>query len=286
MAKNAEKSYRDRVQRALLEHAFFRWESAATLGITAILSAGSWILGYVDVIPPWIWPICLALGLIGEGALVYSSMHDPEVGQRVVAQLLKDEFHPEQLRSRALQARLDQAFDYRSRIEAAIRNRPDTMLKETLTETAQQIDQWLKNLYGLAQRLDQYHVDAEQLNKDYDRVSKRSQQLAQKLSRERDPAVADQMEKTLESMARQLQTIEKVRNTMTQAELQLEHTLSALGTIYSQAMLFDAKGVNKRQASRLSEEISEEINQLDDVLHAMDEVYADDGRAQFAAALD
>ncbi|MEM7033845.1 MAG: hypothetical protein AAF629_30160, partial [Chloroflexota bacterium] len=272
----------DRVQRALIEHAFFRWESAVTIGLTAILTAGAGLLGFVDIIPPWIWPICLTLGLVGEGALVYSSLNDPETGEKVVAQLLKDEFHPERLHNKELQARLNQAFDYRSRIEAAIRKRPDTMLKETLNDTAAQIDEWLKHLYQLAQRLDQYQDDADQLNQDYQQVSQRMKQLKKKLLGEGNQGVRQQIQTTLDSMERQLETIDRVRGTMTQAELQIDHTLSSLGTIYSQAMLFDAKGVNKKQASRLSEEITEEIHQLDDVLLAMDEVYATDNRARFS----
>ena len=276
MMKKDRSSYHSRVQRALLEYSFLRWESAVIIAITALMTAGSWLLGSLNFIPDWIWWGCLIFGCFSEAALVYTSLNDPEVGHQVVFRLLQDEFNPKQLQSHDLQTSIEQAFDYRGRIEAAIRKQSDTPLKSVLTETAQQIDQWLKNLYNLARRLDRYQDEAIQLNKDYTRVSQRIYQLQQQLNTEHNQTVAQQIQFTLEGMQRQLETIKKVQDMMRQAELQLEHTLSALGTIYSQAMLFDAKRLNEHQVGKLQEEVTEEINQLDDLLLAMDEIYATD----------
>jgi hypothetical protein len=64
---------------------------------------------------------------------------------------------------------------------------------------------------------------------------------------------------------------------MERAELQLETTLSSLGTIYSQTMLVGAKDIDSGRAKRLRQEISEEVQELDNILVAMDEVYASGG---------
>jgi hypothetical protein len=64
---------------------------------------------------------------------------------------------------------------------------------------------------------------------------------------------------------------------MERAQLQLETTLSSLGTIYSQTMLVGAKDIDSGRAKRLRQEISEEVQELDHILVAMDEVYASGG---------
>jgi hypothetical protein len=65
----------------------------------------------------------------------------------------------------------------------------------------------------------------------------------------------------------------RLDNTIQRAELQLENTLTPLGTIYSQTMLVDAKDIDNGRARRLRQEIDEEVNELNDVLLAMDEVH-------------
>ena len=64
---------------------------------------------------------------------------------------------------------------------------------------------------------------------------------------------------------------------MQRAELQLETTMTALGTIYSQTMLVGAKDIDSGRAKRLRQDIDSEVSELDDVLLAMDEVYASSG---------
>jgi hypothetical protein len=64
--------------------------------------------------------------------------------------------------------------------------------------------------------------------------------------------------------------------TIRRAELQLENTLTHLGTIYSQTMLVDAKDIDSGRARRLRQEIVDEVTEINDVLLAMDEVYAAD----------
>jgi hypothetical protein len=71
-----------------------------------------------------------------------------------------------------------------------------------------------------------------------------------------------------------LETLEKLSDTIRRAELQLETSISQLATIYSQTMLVDAKDIDSSQARRLRLEISDEVDEIQDILLAMDEVYA------------
>jgi chromosome segregation ATPase len=225
-------------------------------------------------VPNWSWLVSLGLGLLGEAGLVYSSLTDPETGRRVVANLLRSEFHPERLRDKRLQEQSNEALDYRGRIEAAIREKQDTVLKDNLSETARQIDEWLENIFNLAQRLDKYQEDRRIFDRDHKRGVERLAQLQKQLTEEKDQAVKGQIEVNIRGLERQIGTIESLHSTMGRARLQLENTLSALGTLYSQTMLVGARDIDSGRARRLRQEIAEEVEELNDVLLAMDELYA------------
>ena len=150
------------------------------------------------------------------------------------------------------------------------------MLKNELSQTASQIDDWLENIYDLAQRIDRYQQERELLSRDYQRAQKRSVQLANDLQQASDPALKAQIQDTLASVQQQLTTIDKLENTIQRAALQMEDSLTHLGTIYSQTMLVDAKDIDGSRARRLRHEINEEVSELNDVLLAMDDVQAID----------
>ncbi len=64
--------------------------------------------------------------------MVYSSWSDPEFGRKVAAKELQREFQPEKLSDPQLQMRVNEALDYRSRIEKVIREQDDSMLSDEL----------------------------------------------------------------------------------------------------------------------------------------------------------
>lgn len=274
MANKARQSLQKRVQKAIFQAAFFRLESALVISLTLLLTVfGS---NLVEFIPFWAW---LIGGAVAEGILVFSSLSDPIFGRKVVANLLQDEFHPEHLRDKRLQQQMNEALDYRSRIEEAIRRQRNTLLKDELSQTAGQIDEWLEHIYGLAQRIDNYQQEQKILARDRNRAESRMAQLQKELAHEDDAILRKQIEETLHSMQRQLDTLQTLENTIQRAELQLENSLTNLGTVYSQTMLVGAKDIDSSSARRLRQEISDEVDELQDVLLAMDEVYSAESAA-------
>lgn len=268
MADETRSSLEERAQRAILQYAFFRPESAIIIALTILLAF--FVPSYIDFAPWWAW---LAGGLLGEAALVYSSLTDPEAHRRVVANMLHDEFHPERLQNTWLRQQVEDAFNYRSLITAAIRERRDSVLKDHLTDTAGQLDEWLEEVYDLAQRLDRYQTERDLHVRNRKHARARREELEQQLAREEAPAVRREIEYNIESLERQLQAIDELENAMERARLRLENTLTAMGTIYTQTMLVGAKDIDSGRAQRLRAEIGEEVNELSDVLAAMDEVY-------------
>jgi len=92
MADKPSEPLEKRVQQAILQEAFFRWESAAVISISLLMAVFAPRL--IGFIPSWAW---LVGGLVAELALVYSSLTDPEFGRKVAADLLRHEFEPEKL---------------------------------------------------------------------------------------------------------------------------------------------------------------------------------------------
>lgn len=283
MASKTRKNLEERAQRAILQYSFFRPESAVVLAITLLLTALAGMAGLDSVeFPAAIetlfsylpWYIWLGGGVLGEAGLVYSSLTDPEAHRRVVAAMLQDEFEPERLHNPWLQQQVSEAFDYRSRITAAIQERRESVLKDHLADTASQLDEWLEEVYGLAQRLDRYQAERDLHARNRERAQERLRQLEAQLTKENAPAVRQDIELNIESLRRQLQTIEQLENAMERARLRLENTLTAMGTIYTQTMLVGAKDIDSGRARRLRQEITDEVHELSDVLTAMDEVYA------------
>lgn len=266
-----KKTLEERVQRALIQEAIFRPESAVVISVALLLAVFAPQIDFLSFIPFWVW---LIGGLVAEGLLVASSLTDPDFSRKVVAKLLRSEFKPEQLKDKRLQQQIEEAFDYRRRIEEAIRDQDDGLLKDELMQTAVQIDEWLAHIYRLARHIDRYNQDRDVLLRDSKRTNVRIQELDQKLQTEDNPAVRQQIMDTRDSLLRQRATLEKLEDTIQRAELQLENSHTHLGTIYSQTMLVGVKDIDSGSARRLRQEISDEVDELQDVLLAMDEVYA------------
>ena len=136
-----------------------------------------------------------------------------------------------------------------------------------------QIDNWIEHIYNLAQKISRYRQRQQEIERDKARAQRRIQELDQEMILEDDEAVKKQMGVTIQGLQQQLSTLSGVENTMQRAELQIENSLAHLGTIYSQALLVDAKDIDSSRAKRLRQEISDEVTELNEVLLAMDEVY-------------
>lgn len=274
MASERHEALEKDLQKAIIQESLFRTESALTIAIFVImtvLSATGILPDFLSFIPAWGW---LGAGAIIEALIMYSSMSDPEFGAKVAEKLLRNDFEIGRIRDKRLSQGMSQALDYRARIEGAIRERDDSMLKDELNQTANQIDDWLENMYDLASRVDRYQKDKRVLERDRQRNNSRIKQLQEQLQYEKNPAVRDQIESTLNSMRQQQATIQNLDDTIKRGRLQFENSLVHLGTIYSQTVLFDAKDIDSGRARRLRQEIADEVLELNDTLVSLEEVQA------------
>lgn len=271
MSNDKREELEKRVQRKFVEHALFRWESAVIVGLTVFLSALAVFLGDVGFVPHPGW--ILTAGALAEAGLIASSLTDKQLYQKVMAEALRRDFDPKTIADRRLRLQFEEALDYRTRIENAIQEQPDGLLKDELFNTFGQIDDWLEHIYNLTQKLSRYRQRQQKISQDKARAQQRIEDLQTEFIGEDDPAVKKQMMATVQSLKRQLDTLAGVENAMQRAQLQIDNSLAHLGTIYSQTLLMNAREIDSGRANRLRQEIAEEVTELGEVLLAMDEVY-------------
>jgi hypothetical protein len=256
-----------RAQGALIQYALFRWESAIiialTLVLTFLLRRPFWWW------PPFGWPL---LGLFGLALIVYSSLTDAETNARVLVDLFQEQFDYSRVRDKALRQQVENGLEYQRRIEMQIRRQRPGLIRDRLEATANQITDWLSNIYQLALRLDAYRND-DLLDRERTALPKEIERLHAQRKAERNAAVQTQIDQVIESKGKHWQTLRQLDARMTQAALQLEQSLTALATMYSQVQLIDAQSVDSGRAERLQADIREQVARLNDLVTSINEVY-------------
>ena len=252
---------------AMLSHAFFRLESALTIALTIVL-----VFLYPTPFYWWRWWYWLLLGFVGEVLIVATSLSDAATARQVVAEMLRETYNPAEIRSRALREQVARALEYRQRMSETIAGAPSGTLRDHLQDLTGGIADWIGNIFTLAKRLDAYERD-ELIRDDMRSIESALAQLRARLQREDDEGVRAQIRDTIRGKEMQKENLERLQNTMERAQLQLEATLTALGTVYSQLLLAGARDVDSARSRRISESIHEQVAALDDLLSAMSDVY-------------
>jgi len=194
------------------------------------------------------------------------------IAQGFVSNALGEAFDLDQIRNTTLRANVRQALIYRQRINAAAARFADSGMRHRMRDLVDQVDEWVHNIYTLASRLDAFQSD-KIIQRDLRDVPASINRLKERLRAEDDPSIKRELEETIRRRQAQYDNLRKLESAMDRADLQLENTLTALGTVYSQMLLLDAKEVDSSKAQRLRENIVAQVNALHDALVAMEEVY-------------
>ena len=256
------------VGKALLKNAVFRLESAMV--VAGAILATVFLPDAIPMIPWFIWPIA---GIIGEVAIIISTLTDKGEQQKALDSLFREKYTFAGIRDRGLQLKLREADEYRKRIESVMNQHREGVLRDRLKRTTDQVYDWVANMAALARRLDAYKSDAI-LRRDLEQVPKEVDRLKARLQKEPDPRVRAQIEQTLASNREQVEALSELRGRMTRADLQMDHSLAALGTVYSQLLLIGTNEVDSDRADRLRDDIRGEVLALQDIVDSLNEVYS------------
>lgn len=165
---------------------------------------------------------------------------------------------------------LDKAVAYQNQIDSLIKTSTDANTRARLQELAVQVDEWVKAIEDLTRRIDNFQQDS-LIRQDLESVPQAISDLTARLEQETDPTIHSQLERTLANRKNQHAALQRLENIIKHAELQLEGTLSALGTTYSQVLTGQSTD-HVADYSRLSSEVDEEVRALQDRLEALEEV--------------
>ncbi|MBN1994571.1 MAG: pentapeptide repeat-containing protein [Anaerolineae bacterium] len=174
------------------------------------------------------------------------------------------------LTSKTLQAHLDKALAYREQISAVLAATSGGIAEARLQDLARQVDDWTQAIADLAGRVDRYQHNT-LLRHDLESVPQYIADLKVRLAQETDEATRAELQRTLTNRKNQLASLEQLQRMMKRAEIQIESTLSALGTIYSQILTGQSTN-HVADYGHLSAEVDEEVRILQDQLEALEEV--------------
>ncbi len=169
-----------------------------------------------------------------------------------------------------LKAYLDQALAYQAQIDSLIRSSQARRDSAALASLAGQVQQWTEAIQDLVRRISSLQQDP-LIRQDKKAVPAAIAELEARLNRETEPSIRSQLERTLANRRKQLASLQGLQTIITRAEIQIESTLSMLGTIYSQ-LLTGQSTSHVADYSRLSAEVDEEVRLLQDQLEALREV--------------
>ncbi len=269
----AQNEIRNRATGAVITNALFRWESLVTVALTAIL-----FLFVPFPFPwwqPWFWVIA---GLIAEGALVASALTDPNASAEAIAREFEAKYDLHQVKNAVSRKRLEDALEYRrNMLHLAAQQRG--AMRVQLQQTIADVNDWIGQMYDLAQHIDGFESN-ELVERDRKMVPQQVEKVKQRIARETDPDVKRDLQEQLDRLELQLDNLNSTANSTKRAEIQLDSTLSSLGTIYAQMSLLGAKDVDSSRAQRLRQDIHDEVSGLQDTIDAMEEVQAQRLRLQ------
>ncbi len=241
----------------VLQQAFFRWESAIVLAGTIVLTVllprpFSWWR-------VWGWPL---LGLFGLVVLLYSSLTNAEANGVVLLELYQERFDPHAIQDLALRREVEATLAYQRQIEKRTWDQRSGALRDWLEDTANQLCDWVANIYELAQRQDVYQR-GELLIHERETVLQETDELAARRRLEHDPVIGRELEAALEVKGKQLQAMHDLDIRMEQVALDLQESMTALASIHSQVESVDSGDVKSGRAELLAADIRKQVDRLD-----------------------
>ena len=172
--------------------------------------------------------------------------------------------------SENMQAYLERARAYQNQIESMAKASPEGIVQSRRQDLAAEVAEWVWAIEKLARRVDSFQHDA-LIKQDLQTVPQAIKDLETRLADETDADVREQLERTLANRQSQLVSLEQLQSMMKRAEIQIESTVSSLGTIYSQ-LLTGQSTDHVADHSRLLAGVDEEVHRLRDQLEALEEV--------------
>lgn len=258
---------RQRALGAVLLNSVISWQVAFTLIFTAVL----YMFVPIDI-PGWQQWFWLVLGGLAAAGFIGATLTDPQAAQEAISKQFERQYDLSRVQSRVSRERVKDALEYRRNMLDLAREARGSM-RTQLLHTVEDVNDWISHMYDLAVHIDAFN-DNELVKRDREQVPDQIRKTKIRIDREDDPVMKKDLQRQLDQLEQQLANLEATANSAARAEIQLESTLSSLGTIYAQMARLGTKDVDSSRAQRLRLEIQDEVAGLQDTIDAMDEVQA------------
>jgi hypothetical protein len=264
---------------AMLSDAFFTWPSAITIGfaIIAFFLFPPLFVGW----QPWFW---LVFGVIAEAIYLWATITDPVASAEAVSRMLTEKFDPRSIRNISARQRMQKALEYKRSIDEFVEKQTPAR-KVSLSQTANEINQWIEQIYALAKAIDSFD-DNTIIDRDRRNVPTELENLKRRLVAETDPGVKAELQDAINTRQVLLDNLNSIANSVKRTDIKMDNTLAQLSTVYAQMQLLGTKEVDNSRAQRLRTEIQDEIASLSDTISAMDDVYNYQGYKSALGNLD
>jgi hypothetical protein len=166
----------------------------------------------------------------------------------------------------------ERAAGYRRRIQSLIRNRRPGPLADVMSSVVINLQQWEERVDQLTDRLTTFERDAI-IQRDIRDVPASIAHLRSQIVVESDTALGEQMQRTLAGYESQQAMLDTLGRLMRRTRLQLDDTLVAMGTIYSQIQILNAMDIDDNKTSRIAQDIDEQVKHLNDLLSVLGDTY-------------
>ena len=258
---------KNKLKFALVQQALLRWENAVLIALAILLTA--FMPQPFDFWPIWGWGV---LAFIGVVAITVSSLSEPAVQSAAIDDLLYTEFDPNQIKTPAVRASFLQSLKYRSTIDLMIQQNSDGVIKTRLNDLADKVRQWTSYIYQLAKMLDDYQRDP-MLAKDPTAIQAEMTRLQSGMANQTNAGVLQESKNLIASKQKYLQTSEELKEKMQAAGMQLEQSLDAMGTIYTQLKLLETRDLDSVNTQAIDHDIDEQVSRMGDLIDGLQKAY-------------
>ncbi len=252
---------------ALVQQALLRWENAVLIALAILLTA--FMPQPFDFWPIWGWGV---LALIGVIAITISSLGEPAVQSAAIDDLLYAEYDPNQIKTPSVRASFMQGLKYRSNIDLMIKDTADGVVKTRLSDLSDKVSQWTSYIYQLARMLDDYQRDP-MLSKDPAAIQAEMARVQSGMNSQTNAGVLQESKNLIASKQKYLQTSEELKQKMQAASMQLEQSLDAMGTIYTQLKLLETRDLDSINTQAIDHDIDEQVNRMGDLIDGLQKAY-------------
>jgi hypothetical protein len=252
---------------ALLQQALLRWENAVLIAMAILLTA--FVPQPFSFWPEWGWGV---LALIGVLAITLSSLGEKDVQTAALDDVIYQEYNPQEIQTASIRANFMQSLNYRRTIEQMIAQNPEGIIRTRLNDLAEKVKQWTSYIYQLARMLDDYQRDP-MLHKDPAAIRAELTRIQTGLKTETNPHLIDESKNLVASKQKYLQTSEELKDKMQGAAMQLEQSLDAMATIYTQLKLLETRDLDNINTQAIDHDIDEQVSRMGDLIDGLQKAY-------------